>query len=55
MCGIYGTTINYSEQQVKDKLNRIGFRGPDNMGWQFYKNDKKEECNDKSSENSYCI
>lgn len=42
MCGIYGTTINYSEQQVKDKLNRIGFRGPDNMGWQFYKNDNHQ-------------
>ncbi|WP_033958602.1 asparagine synthase (glutamine-hydrolyzing) [Psychroserpens jangbogonensis] len=36
MCGIYGTTINYNESQVKDKLKRTSFRGPDKMGWQFY-------------------
>ena len=36
MCGIYGTTIKYSENQVKDKLKRTAFRGPDKMGWQFY-------------------
>lgn len=40
MCGIYGTTLKYSESQVKDKLKRTAFRGPDKMGWQFYnKND----------------
>ncbi|MEY8848960.1 asparagine synthase (glutamine-hydrolyzing) [Psychroserpens sp. XS_ASV72] len=36
MCGIYGTTIKYTEAQVKDKLKRTAFRGPDKMGWQFY-------------------
>ena len=39
MCGIYGTTLQYNEQQVKDKLKRTAFRGPDKMGWQFYKTD----------------
>ncbi|WP_299336504.1 asparagine synthase (glutamine-hydrolyzing) [uncultured Psychroserpens sp.] len=38
MCGIYGSTLPYSEQQVKDKLKRTAFRGPDKMGWQTYKN-----------------
>jgi asparagine synthase (glutamine-hydrolysing) len=32
MCGIYGTTIKYSESQVIDKLKRTAFRGPDQMG-----------------------
>jgi asparagine synthase (glutamine-hydrolysing) len=32
MCGIYGTTIKYDESQIKDKLKRTGFRGPDKMG-----------------------
>ncbi len=36
MCGIYGTTLKYSETQIKDKLMRTAFRGPDKMGWQFY-------------------
>ena len=36
MCGIYGTTLKYNESQVKDKLKRTAFRGPDKMGWQFY-------------------
>jgi asparagine synthase (glutamine-hydrolysing) len=36
MCGIYGTTIKYSENQVKDKLKRTSFRGPDKMGHQSY-------------------
>ncbi|RZW44379.1 MAG: asparagine synthase (glutamine-hydrolyzing) [Flavobacteriaceae bacterium] len=40
MCGIYGTTLQYNEQQVKDKLKRTAFRGPDKMGHQFYKNDR---------------
>lgn len=39
MCGIYGSTILYSEPQVKDKLKRASFRGPDQMGWKFYKSD----------------
>lgn len=36
MCGIYGSTINYNETQVKDKLHRTSYRGPDQMGWKFY-------------------
>ncbi|RKE95308.1 asparagine synthase (glutamine-hydrolyzing) [Ichthyenterobacterium magnum] len=36
MCGIYGTTLHYNEQQVKDKLQRTAFRGPDKMGWKYY-------------------
>jgi len=36
MCGIFGTTLSYSEQQIQDKLKRTAFRGPDKMGWQFY-------------------
>lgn len=39
MCGIYGTTLTYSEQQIEDKLKRTAFRGPDKMGWKFYKRD----------------
>ena len=39
MCGIYGTTLTYSENQVQEKLKRTAFRGPDKMGWQTYKND----------------
>jgi len=36
MCGIYGTTVSYSENQVKKKLERTEFRGPDQMGWKKY-------------------
>lgn len=36
MCGIYGTTINYKEIEVKEKLKRTAFRGPDRMGYQLY-------------------
>jgi len=32
MCGIYGSTIAYSRQTVVQKLERTGFRGPDQMG-----------------------
>lgn len=39
MCGIYGSTLFYDETQVKDKLKRISFRGPDQMGWKCYKSD----------------
>lgn len=39
MCGIYGSTILYTESQVKEKLKRTSFRGPDQMGWKFYKSD----------------
>ncbi|SIS51199.1 asparagine synthase (glutamine-hydrolysing) [Zobellia uliginosa] len=40
MCGIYGTTIPYSEEQVKQKLEITAFRGPDQMGWEVYPNHK---------------
>ncbi|WP_300565267.1 asparagine synthase (glutamine-hydrolyzing) [Flavobacterium sp.] len=33
MCGIYITNIPYFENEVKDKLNLIKFRGPDNLGY----------------------
>lgn len=36
MCGIYGATIKYTETQIKEKLKRTEFRGPDKMGWQLY-------------------
>jgi len=42
MCGIYGTTLRYNESQVIDKLKRTAFRGPDKMGWQFYKQDNHQ-------------
>ena len=29
MCGIYGTTINYNEVVLKEKMKLISFRGPD--------------------------
>ena len=29
MCGIYGSTIRYSDEVLKAKLNIIKFRGPD--------------------------
>ena len=41
MCGIYGTTIRYNENQIKEKLKRTSFRGPDKMGWEVYKSDKQ--------------
>lgn len=36
MCGIYGTNINYNESQIKDKLKRTSFRGPDQTGINAY-------------------
>ena len=36
MCGIYGTTIKYTENQIKSKLKRTAFRGPDKMDWKSY-------------------
>lgn len=36
MCGIYGTTIEYPEKIVQDKLNRFSFRGPDHQGIRKY-------------------
>ncbi|SEL71856.1 asparagine synthase (glutamine-hydrolysing) [Maribacter orientalis] len=31
MCGIYGSTIPYSKDQVQKKLERTNFRGPDSL------------------------
>lgn len=42
MCGIYGSTILYNESQVKDKLKRTSFRGPDHMGWKFNNYNKND-------------
>lgn len=33
MCGIYGTTIRYSDKVVSHKLGLMRFRGPDNVGF----------------------
>ncbi len=33
MCGIYGSTINYSEEIIREKLNVMNFRGPDFSGF----------------------
>ena len=35
MCGIYGSTIKYSQDQVNKKLERISFRGPDKLDFKF--------------------
>ena len=35
MCGIYGSTKLYSKDQVKDKLERIRFRGPDKLKFTY--------------------
>lgn len=32
MCGIYATNIDYSTEEIKNKLTEIDFRGPDNLG-----------------------
>ncbi|MBC3758989.1 asparagine synthase (glutamine-hydrolyzing) [Hyunsoonleella sp. SJ7] len=36
MCGIYGTTIRYNDDQVKAKLKRTIFRGPDQSDYSTY-------------------
>lgn len=41
MCGIYGSTLIYNESQIKKKLKRTSFRGPDQMGWRLYKSDNQ--------------
>lgn len=35
MCGIYGSTIGYSKDQVQAKMQRAAFRGPDATSIQF--------------------
>ena len=36
MCGIYGTTIHYEDNQIKAKLERAQFRGPDKTDFKTY-------------------
>jgi asparagine synthase (glutamine-hydrolysing) len=36
MCGIYGSTIAYNDETVREKMGRISFRGPDYTGIQRY-------------------
>ena len=41
MCGIYGITSNeYSSSQIKKKLERTKFRGPDKLDFKYFGNDK---------------
>ena len=44
MCGIYGTTIVYNQDQVKQKLKRTGFRGPDQLGFKNVSSDRSFVC-----------
>ncbi len=44
MCGIYGSTFPYTSEEVKAKLERTKFRGPDAMGWKYYQNDNHKDC-----------
>lgn len=37
MCGIYGSTIPYSESQINKKLHKTSFRGPDKTAYKYYK------------------
>ena len=39
MCGIYGSTIEYNDKVIKDKLLRVVFRGPDNVSFKRYNSD----------------
>ena len=32
MCGIYLTNIPFSKKEVRQKLEKIKYRGPDNLG-----------------------
>jgi asparagine synthase (glutamine-hydrolysing) len=34
MCGIYGSTVYYSDDDIKAKLERVRFRGPDHSGFE---------------------
>ncbi len=40
MCGIYGTTIPYHLEQVKQKLERTSFRGPDRLQYEYMDDSK---------------
>ncbi|MDB4925245.1 asparagine synthase (glutamine-hydrolyzing) [Mucilaginibacter sp.] len=34
MCGIYGSTVYYTDDIVREKLARVNFRGPDHSGFE---------------------
>lgn len=36
MCGIYGSTIEYTKNQIQDKLERAKFRGPDKLDFKYF-------------------
>lgn len=38
MCGIYGSTIPYSDEVIDQKLKKMGFRGPDNREFKRFPN-----------------
>lgn len=42
MCGIYGSTIPYSQNEVESKLERTSFRGPDRSKYQFFKSENQQ-------------
>ena len=37
MCGIYGSSLMYSEEIIRQKLAIINFRGPDYSGFSYTK------------------
>ncbi|MCX7549507.1 asparagine synthase (glutamine-hydrolyzing) [Xanthomarina sp. F2636L] len=39
MCGIYGSTIAYNNAQIKEKLERSKFRGPDKLKFEHFGKD----------------
>lgn len=39
MCGIYGSTIQYRDSEINDKLNRTAYRGPDKLGVRQFEED----------------
>lgn len=41
MCGIYGSTIIYNNSQVKEKLERSKFRGPDKLKFDHFGKDNQ--------------
>lgn len=34
MCGIYGSTVYYTDDVIREKLARVNFRGPDHTGFE---------------------
>jgi asparagine synthase (glutamine-hydrolysing) len=41
MCGIYGSTIAYNNSQIKEKLERSKFRGPDKLKFDHFGDDNQ--------------